>query len=253
MCDLAAGLTAAVGVGNAVAGHISGSLAAQKQNAYNLQRQAIEEKYRVDLFKYGNEVYAQDIKFGGEMLDYQKEEFSRQVRMIEKARDGIERNYFQKVGQLVARQVEEQIALAFQNDAVKAQGSSTRGEFIAKSADRGVEGHSVDAVLDNISRQEGTALTVNDMNSAAINRQTMWEALGFKAEADERASNLAVKTYNPTGPIQAPAPAGAVMPAQKVSGPSSGSLWLGIGSGIADGVKTALNNKSLSSSSFKII
>ena len=76
----------------------------------------------------------------------------------------------------------------------------------------------------------------------------MWEALGLKAENDERIFNLQVQTYNPSSPIQAPGPAGAVAPAQRVSGPSTGSLLLGIGSSVLDGANKAIGNKTLDAS-----
>ncbi|WP_038358593.1 hypothetical protein [Bosea sp. UNC402CLCol] len=248
MCDLMGGLTLAMGVGSSLANFGSQKLAAEKQNAYNLQRQAIEEKYRVDMYKYGTEIYNQDIKFGGQVLDYQKNEFDRQGRMIEKARDGLETNYVRKVGQLLQRQVEEEMALAFQDDSVARQGRDAKATALVDAGKRGVEGASVDAVLDNIARQQGEAASIIDLSRQAGRQQSMWDALGLKAENDERLYSLQVQTYNPSAPIQAPAPAGAVAPAQRVSGPSTGSLLLNIGSNILDAGKTAINNKTLDAS-----
>lgn len=248
MCDLMGGLTLAFGVGSSIFNYGSQSQAAAKSNAYNLQRQAVEEKYRVDMYKYGTEVYKQDIKFGNEVLEYQKTEFDRQGRMIEKAREGLEKNYVRKVGQLLQRQVEEEMALAFQDDSIGRQGRDARGTAIVEADKRGVEGKSVDAVLDNVSRQEGEATTIIDLNRQAGRQQAMWDALGLKAETDERLYSLQVQTYNPSTPIQTPGPAGAVAPAQRVSGPSTGSLLVGIGSSFLDAGKTAINNKTLDAS-----
>lgn len=251
MCDIMDGLTLAVGAGSSIMNFGNQKREAAKQNAYNLQRQAVEEKYRVDMYKHGTEIYNQDIKFGGEVLEYQKTEFDRQGRMIEKARDGLETNYVRKVGQLIQRQVEEEMALAFQDDSVARQGRDARGTAEVDAGKRGVEGNSVDAVLDNISRQQGEASSIIDLNRQAGRQQAMWDALGLKAENDERLYSLQVQTYNPSPPIQAPGPAGAVAPAQRVSEPSSGSLLLGIGSSILDGAKTSINNKTLDASKLR--
>lgn len=244
MCELFTIATLAVGVAGAAASYGQGQQNAAKSNAANLQRQAVEEKYRVDMYKHGTEIYNQDIKFGGQVLEYQKTEFDRQGRMIEKARDGLETNYIRKVGQLLQRQVEEEMALAFQDDSVARQGREARGTAVVDADKRGVEGNSVDAVLDNISRQQGEAMTIVDLNRQAGRQQSMWDALGLKAENDERLYSLQVQTYNPSAPIQAPGPAGAVAPAQRVSGPSTGSLLLGIGSSVLDAGKSAITNKS---------
>lgn len=244
MCDITAGLTTALSVGSSLLNFGAQKVAAEKQNAYNLQRQAVEEKYRTDMFKYGNEVYAQDVKFGGEVLDYQKKEFDRQERMIGVAREAADTNYFRKVGQLLQRQVEEEMALAFGDDAMSKSARDASGKAIVSANQRGVEGASVDAILGDIARQEGEALTTIDLNRQAGRRQATWEALGLKAENDERIFNLQAQTYNPSAPITAPGPAGSVAPAQRVSGPSVASLAVNVASSVVSGFNTAQTNKS---------
>lgn len=244
MCDITAGLTTALSAGSSILNFGAQKVAAQKQNAYNLQRQAVEEKYRVDMYKHGTEVYNQDIQYGGEVLEYQKKEFDRMGRMLDKARDSLDTNYFRKVGQLLQRQVEEEMALAFGDDAMSKSARDMRGKAVVNANQRGVEGASVDAILDDITRQEGDALTTIDLNRQAGRRQATWDALGLKAENDERIFNLQVQTYNPTAPITAPGPAGSVTPAQQVSGPSSGSLLVGLASNVVSGFNTAQLNKS---------
>jgi hypothetical protein len=244
MCDITAGLTAAVGIGSALMGNASAKAQGEKDRAAALQRQAVEEKYRTDMYKYGNETYAQDVKFGEETLEYQKTEFDRQGRMIDKARAGIEKNYINKVGQLLQQQVEEEIALAFTDEKLNTEGRSARSTAAVKAGDRGFEGASVDAVMDDISRQEGESLTIVDLNRQAGARQKTWEALGLKAESDDRLFNLQTQTYNPSGPIKTPGPAGAVMPAAPLSKPSSGALAINIGTSVLGGLNSAVASKS---------
>lgn len=245
MCDFGAAIGGAISIGTSLLSYNAQKAQSAKDNAYNLQVQATQEAYRADLLKYGNTVYEQEIDYGNEVLSYQKAEFGRQVDLVEKAQAGIEKNYLAKVGTLLQRRVEETMAFALGVNDVADEGRKQRSTIAAKSADRGLEGVSVEAVLGDISRQEGEAITSLTMTEEAKQRQFIVDGASLKAEADSQRLNTVVRTYNPTAPVQAPSPVNPVTPAAQRSDPSVGTLIAGIGAGVGNSVASAAKSGSL--------
>ena len=249
MCEigtLIAGATSLVSTGLKV-GAAAESYDVQKtdamvQQAYNFQKQAVEEKYRTDLMEYQNGVYKQDIEYGGKVLDYQKTEFQRQAATIARARDGYEKNYFAKVGAFLQRQVEETMATAFGDQDAAEQGAAARAKAQVSADVRGVSGNSVDAVRNDISRQEGDARSTNALQGEATQRQLMLQAMGLHAEEVQGLYNIPLQTYQANTNIQAPNPVAPIVPAATVSMPSKTARDLNIASALVDGVSSLTKN-----------
>jgi hypothetical protein len=219
---------------------------AQKQRTYAMQVETVQTQYRLEQYQWGNEVYRQEIQYGNDLLDYQKHEFGRQEKMIERATGSLQQNYFNKVGTLLTRQVEEAISSAFQIDTTQRQGRSERAKATVGAAERGVEGVSVDQIIGDISRAEGSAVQVLEMNAEAVQRQLNLERKGLKAEFDSAVGNMDVRTFQPFQIPAAPAPPGPVTPGaplrqptppQQVNGPSAASLGVGIANGLLGGLQ----------------
>lgn len=224
--------------------------AAHEQRAYAMQVETVQTQYRLEQHKHGNETYRQDIQYGNDLLAYQKSEFTRQEAHLTRATESIQKNYFVKVGTILTRMVEENISSALQVDGVQKTGRSERAKETVKASERGVEGTSVDQIINDISRQEGNAVHVMEMNRSAVQRQLMLEALGLKSQADAAVGNLEVRTFQPQPIPQAPAPPGPVTPAapmqqpampQRVNGPSFAKLMFDVGGDFAQGYGTYRN------------
>lgn len=113
------------------------------------------------------------------------------------------------------------------------------------AGDRHVDGNSVDAVIQSVAFQQGDAQRNSDLQKAAIDRQTTFDALGLKAQADTNVLNLQVQTYNPSQLPQDPGPMAAVQQAQQVQGPSIGSALLNVGSSLVGSYNQAVKNQSI--------
>ncbi|MBE7185480.1 MAG: hypothetical protein INR68_13875 [Methylobacterium mesophilicum] len=236
MCvGVMAAATTALSAGGQVAGFLGAKKAAAEQNLYNMKVETQQLQYRVELTNYNNKTYEQDIKYGGEVLDYQKNEFRRQNETLDRATTNIQDNYFVQVGTLMKRMVEENISAAFQMDDVAKASRKEKASRQVQADARGVEGNSVEAVISDVARQEGDAITVMEMNRSATQRQLMLEAMQLKTSADGAIMNLPVNTYQPLAPAQPPAPISPVAPAPKMNGPSVGSLVTGIAGSFVDG------------------
>lgn len=226
MCIVAA--AAIIGTGASIAGSIMGHQAATKQayqqRLYNAQVNAQNERYRAELIAHQNVVYKQNIDYGGQVLDWKKSEFARQEDMVERAQDGIQKNLFTQYATALQRQVEEQIAGAFQMDTVSRQAQKQRASAQVAADRKGVEGNSIESLIDDVWRQQGDAHAVLELNKSATMRQLNLEMMGLKANADQALYNIPIQTYGPSAPIQAPSPVSPVAPAAPVAMPSQGAL-----------------------------
>ena len=220
MCDAIAIAAAGVAVsaGSAAAQYSQAQSAAKKQASYNAAVEAQQSAYRVQVMQYQNEVWAQDLKYSGDLLAWAEQEWDRQVRWNEGARKAIEKNTIQAISTILLRQVEEDMATIAQGFEVRRQGAQARARVAAQ--DRGVEGNSVDAILEDVMRQEGEVLTTMALNRSALARQLNREAIAADAQGDQQLASLQLKTYAPQAPIRTPSPVSPVNPAPPVVGPS---------------------------------
>lgn len=229
---------AAISAASAVSNHMAQGKAAKQSNAYNRALAEQQNRDRESTMRWQNEVWSQDLQFAREQVAWQADEFQRQTAWVAKGQDAITRNRDASAFTLMLRAVEEDISFAFGREDTKRQGRAMRGTFAAR--DRGVEGNSVDAVLEDVFRQEGDAITVQDMNRSALNRQLYRESLAIDAEADQQLSSLAsqVRTFSPSAPIRSPQPVASVAPARETEGPSLTSLGVNLGNAAVGGFNT---------------
>lgn len=226
MCIVAA--AAVVSTGASIAGSVMGyqaqSKAAWEQRAHNAKVEAIQEKYRAELIQYQNVVYQQDVDHGKKMLEYQGSEFDRQGRMVENATESIQKNLFAKYAQILQRQIEEGMASAFDLHSNEKAGMANRAKAQVAADAKGIEGSSVEQLIDEVTRQQGDNETILTLNRSATMRQLTLESMGLKASADQALYNIPIQTYAPIAPLNPPSPVNPVSPAAPVAMPSKGAM-----------------------------
>jgi uncharacterized protein YeaO (DUF488 family) len=235
MCDVIAVAAAGVAVsaGGAVASYSAQNSAAGAQRAYNNQVMIQQASDRAVAMHYQNEVWEQDIAYSKDMLAWAETEFERQTRYVDRAAAAIEKNTIAATGQLLLRQVEEDIAVIAQSIDTRTRGSQVRGALAAR--DRGVEGNSVEAIVNDVMRQEGEVLNVMAMNRSASLRAINRQIIEADVQGDQQLANLALKTYAPSQQIRSPAPINSVMPAAPVQGGNVGQLVTGLAGAVTSG------------------
>jgi hypothetical protein len=250
MCIAAA--AAVVTTGASVAGSIMGfqaqNKAAWEQRAYNMQVEAQEERYRAELIKHQNAVYQQEVDHGFKVQDHKESEFGRQAKFRDNAAKSIQKNLFAQFATIFQRAVEENIAAAFDVQTVAKEGQAVRAKARAAADRKGVEGSSIEAIIDDVTRQEGDNRVLLEMNRSATQRQLHLEAMGLKASSDQQLYNIPLNTYEPAAPLSPPAPVRAVQPAAPVASPNRGAMIANVVGAVAQG---ANNYASWSSQSFK--
>jgi hypothetical protein len=236
MCDVI--VVAAVGVavtaGSAVASHSQQSHAAQKQKTYNRVTQASNEQFRLDTMEYQNEVWADDIKYSEDMLAWAEGEWNRQVEYAGRAQEAVEKNTLAATGQLLIRQVEEDMAVIAQGAETRRTGTVARAQIEAR--DRGVEGNSVEAIINDVTRQEGEALNVMAMNRSSSIRSINNALIAADAQGDQSLASIQLKTYAPSQQIKTPTPINPVNPAAPVAGANVGALVTGFAGAVQGGI-----------------
>ncbi|TCZ64451.1 virion core protein, T7 gp14 family [Roseicella aquatilis] len=230
-----AAASTAISAAGAISDYSAKNAAASDQARYNTQTQIANMRDRNEVMGYQNQVYSQDIQYANDMLAWAEQEWSRQVEYDTEARKAIRKNTLAAVGQVMLRQVEEDMSVILQGTEVRRQGTQARAQIAAKNADRGVEGNSVDAILQDVFRQEGEVVTVMDMNRNASLRQLNREALALDAQGDQQMANLALKTYAPSTQIRSPSPVGSVQSAAPVAGGNVGQLVTGLAGAVGSG------------------
>jgi hypothetical protein len=207
--------------------------AANAQSSYNRQVSETQAEYRLESMEYQNEVWAQDVDYARDSLSWAEQEWDRQERYANRAMQAIEKNTLAATGQLLLRQVEEDMAVIMQGQDQRRAGQVARAGIAVR--DRGVEGNSVDAIINDVSRQEGEVLNVMAMNRAASLRAINRQVIEADARGDQQLSSIQLKTYNPASPIRTPAPINPVNPAAPVAGPSTGAMVAQMAGGVVQG------------------
>lgn len=247
MCDVTALAVATVAVSatSAVASHSAQGKAASAQRKYNGEVAALQMSDRVLKLQEQNDTWEQDIKHAGDTLAYAEAEWVRQERAADKAVKAVEKNTLAATGQLLIRQVEEDIAVVAEGMGVRRIGTVARASRAA--LDRGVEGNSVEAIINDVSRQEGEALNVMAMNRSAGRRQLNRQIIEADAQGDQALANIGVRTFAPQTPIRQPGVLGSIAPSAPVQGPSTGQLIGQIGGAVVQGVQNhaAWNGKTV--------
>ncbi|MCV9936120.1 hypothetical protein OIU35_07065 [Boseaceae bacterium BT-24-1] len=226
----------AASIGGSIMSFGAQNKAAWEQRAYNAKVEAQQEKYRAELIQYQNVVYQQDVDHGHKQLDYQESEFKRQDTLVTNARESIQRNLFAQYATLLQRAVEENMSTTFQtvqNDK-SVVAARAKGQVTADA--RGVEGSSVEQLMNDISRERGDNETILQLNRSATARQLNLEALGLKASADQQLYNLPIQTFQPAGPINPPSPISPVQPAAPVAGPNRGAMMANVVGAVTTGM-----------------
>jgi hypothetical protein len=223
----------AVAAGSAVASYSQGQSAQKKQESYNRQMSQTAAEHRLEVMEYQNEVWEQDVSYAQDMLSWAEQEWGRQERYADRAFQAVEKNTLAATGQLLLRQVEEDMAVIMQGQDQRRAGQVARAAIAVR--DRGVEGNSVDAIINDVSRQEGEVLNVMAMNRAASLRAINRQIIEADAQGDQQLASIQLKTYAPSTQIRTPAPVSPVNPAAPVAGPNVGQLVTGVAGAVQGG------------------
>ena len=234
---VAAVASTAASVGGSLMSFAGQKKQAAQQQLYNMQVQTQQLQYRLEATEWSNEVYKEEVKYGGKMLEWQKGEFKKQEKFLDRATENIQKNYFAQIGQLLQRSFEEDVAATFNVEAVQDEARGMRAKVTLSAAERGIEGTSVEQIINDVSRQQGNAESVLEMNRSAVQRQLGMEAKGIKAAADGQLLNLPMQTFQPMGQIKAPAPISPVNPAAPVAQPSVGAAVANVVGGVVGGMQ----------------
>jgi len=227
--------------GSSILGSIFGHAQQKKQYyqqwLHNATVEAQQEGYRKEVIRYQNTVYKQDIKYGGQYLDWQKSEFARQGEMVEKATQNIQKNLFQQYATMLTRAVEENIAHTFNMDTTAREARKAQASARAAADAKGVEGSTIEQIIGDVKRQRGEAEGILEMNRSATMRQLNLEMLGLKASADQALYNIPIQTFSPSAPLAPPQPVSPVQPQAPLTKPSSGALAVNVVGGVLQGMQ----------------
>jgi hypothetical protein len=235
MATIAAIATAAVAVGGAVMQQQAAGNAASAARSASAAQQTADHRYRQEVQQYQLDVWAQDLAYAREVLAYSEDEFTKQTAWAGRAMEAATRNRDAEAFSLMARSLEEGLAAAFQNTSLARQGQAARASFTAR--ERGVEGASVEAVLNDVQRQVGEGQAMTDINLSGVRRQLGREMLASDARADETMFQIAsnIRSFTPSAPIRGPQPVGQPQAPQQINGPGIGGLAAGVFNGAAAG------------------
>ena len=226
----------AVSATAAYASNQQANRAAGRQADYNRAVEAQQRDYRVQVMDYQNQTWQQDLDYAGDMLEWSQQEFARQGQAVERAQTAIEKNTIAATGQLLVRQVEEDMSVIAQGLDARRTGKQARAQLAAQ--DRGVEGNSIDAILGDVTRQEGEALNVMAMNRSASLRAINRQVIAADAQGDQQLASIGIKTYGPATSIRSPAPVSPVNPAAPVAGGNAGQMAVGMAGAVQTGFGT---------------
>ncbi|KRE04666.1 hypothetical protein ASE61_06995 [Bosea sp. Root670] len=238
MCVAAAAavIGTAAGIGGQIIGYQAQNKAAWEHRAYNAQVEAQQLKYRAELIKYQNVTYQQEVDHGHKVREWKETEFDRQATFRANAQDSIQKNLFAQYATLLQRQVEEGMAFTFDsvNTAKDAAALRAKGQVAADA--KGIEGSSIEQLIDDVSRQEGDTRTVMQMNRSATQRQLALEAMGLKASADQQLYNLPTNVFQPEAALNPPQPVNPVSPAAPVASPNKGAVIANVVGSVVSGM-----------------
>lgn len=205
------GLQAASSIG--AASQASANAKAQQRAQDEAARTAISDRQRA--IDYAEAQFANDLAYSRELLDFTKQEFGRQNERVTAARETIKQNTSATIAQILTRQVEEDMMTVLQAEETRRKGARERATIGAQ--DRGVEGVSVDAILQDVFRQEGEAVAIQEQNRLASGRVLTWQAIAANAQGSQQMMDLQVQTYAPQQRLRTMQPTTAVQPAAPVA------------------------------------
>lgn len=221
----------------------AGKAAKQQQRQQDTEMRAqIADRMRA--IEYAEEQFTRDMSFAQETLDYSQSEFSRQTKTVERGRETVQRNTSDEVSAVLARQIEEDMALILGARETSRAATSGRATLRAQAGDRGVEGNSVEAIIQDVSRQEGEALNVQAMNRSASDRMLTRQAVVTRAQGTQTMMNMGVQTMAPQSQVRVAAPMASLVQRSPVPQPNVAlQMALGIG-GAAVGAFNSYNTLS---------
>ncbi|WP_431282339.1 virion core protein, T7 gp14 family [Humitalea sp. 24SJ18S-53] len=234
----AAVVSAGVGIAQSVmAGQAASKAASAQQRAQDLALNS-QLKDRLAAIQYQEDLFKQDLSYAQETLDYQESEFGRQERVLERNRTAIQKNTNDSIAGIIARRVEEDMSSILQEYGIAQSAGEARATTRVRSSARGVEGNSVEALIQDVSRQEGDAVSVLTLNREATSRGLTRAVIEARTQGAQQLANQQAQTYQPSTPIRTMGPLASINTPGQVAQPSQLATLVGIGSAVAGGFNT---------------
>lgn len=143
MCDPITAVMGGLQLASGVASFAGASKAANESNAAAMQNYKLAKNHRDNVVKYNQRVHASNVRMN------------------------------------LRRQREEEMAARFRQESTKKQAMQAKSTWRAATADRGLTGRSIEAVDNDLSRQEGDAVSMISTNLRSVLGQLRAEVDGM--------------------------------------------------------------------------
>lgn len=184
--------------------------AAETTNAASIKNAKASYANQEDTMRWQDTTWQQDIDFATQNLDYEQKEFAKQAGYVADTGKAILTNEGAAMAATALATVQKNIAVTLKEADLGTSAAQARATAQVGADGRGVSGNSVNAIIDDVSRQQGEATSTMELNRSAINQQARLDIQGQKAAGDTQIGELAasVKVYSPSTPIRTPGPVG---------------------------------------------
>lgn len=220
------------------------SRVARTTNEATLNQSQADYAQQEETMRYQDETWQQDLDYATQTLTFQQGQFAKQTEYVKDAGKAILDNAGSQAAQVALQAVQKNIAITLGEANTNTQAAEARASARAAADGRGAAGNSVDAIIQDVSRQAGQAIGTQEMNRDAINNQARVDLQAVKAGSDTALGNLqaSLKVYSPSTQIRAPGPVGGVQAPSLVSTPETSSVGnaLAIGAAGLSGAATGL-------------
>ena len=216
MCEpmsIIAGVSAVSSIAGTVASNAAANNQAASANAANASNYVAETNYNDDAWE-------QDIDYGYQTLAYDKDAVQRQSQWAGQAVATVEQNTKVNMGQAILHSVQQNMAYTLRVITANSQAAAKQGGFQAGADGRGVQGNSVQAIVQDVSTQNNEDTAVRQLNRSAQNHHARIDGSTANASVDSSLASLQgqYKIYQPSTPIREAAPAGVAAVQQGTSG-----------------------------------
>lgn len=221
----------------------AGQKAADQANDAALKQTSAEYRQQEATMRWQDDNWQSDLDFATQTLSYQGQEFAKQGVYVSETAEAIKKNQNEQFAQAALKAVQQNISTTLSEANVASKGAADRATEQAKADARGAEGNSVNAIIDDVHRQQGQALSVMEQNRSAMAFQARTDMESLKAAGDTQLGQLvaSIKTYSPSTPIRSPQPVGGVQSPTLVSPPPAPSQGAAIISGVSQGLQAGLS------------
>lgn len=239
MCEplsILAGVSAVSGIAGTVTSTIAGNKQTKAANIQATANNAANAENYVDQTNYNDDVWEQDIEYGYKTLAYEQDAVARQSQWAGEAVKTVQQNTQVNMGQAILRSVQQNMADTLGVITANANAEAKQSSLQAGADGRGVQGNSVDSIIQDVQTQNNEDAAVMQLNRSAQNQQARIDVASAKASGDSSLASIQgqYRIYQPQTPIREAAPVGMAA-VQQQQGTSALGTALTIGGQVAQG------------------